>query len=477
MSSKKPHAVCIPYPAQGHINPFLKLAKILHCRGFHITYVNTEYNHKRLLRTRGPNSLDGLLDFRFEAIPDGLESSEVVDATQDIPSLCESISKNFLAPFCYLISRLNNEGPPVTCLVADGCMSFSTKAAEQFGIPVVLFWTPSACSVLAYAHYHRLVDLGYTPLKDSSYVTNGYLETTIDWIPGMKDIRLRDLPSFIRTTDSNDILLNFMINEVANMAKGSAVVLNTFEALENDVLKALSSMYTRVYTIGPLQLLSHNITKDNHKLRSICSNLWKEEPGCIDWLNTQSNRSVVYVNFGSITVMNTVQMTEFAWGLANSKKPFLWIIRPDLVTGKLTMLPEQFFEETEERSMLASWCRQEEVLKHKAIGGFLTHCGWNSMLESICGGVPILCWPFFDDQHTNCKYSCDHWGIGMEIDNDVKRDEVDMVVRELMDGEKGKKMKNRAFKWKLKAEAATESGGSSFNNLEKLLDEVLLSNC
>ena len=164
----RPHVVCIPYPLQGHINLMLKLAKLLHHKGFYVTFVNTEYNHKRLLRSRGPNSLDGLPDFHFETIPDGLPPSDA-DVSQDIPSLSVSISKNGILPLCNLISKLNNtsswDRPPVTSIISDGCMSFTLDAAEKFGIPNVLFWTPSSCGFLGYMHYRHLVERGLTPLK------------------------------------------------------------------------------------------------------------------------------------------------------------------------------------------------------------------------------------------------------------------------------------------------------------------------
>ncbi|OAY45123.1 7-deoxyloganetin glucosyltransferase [Manihot esculenta] len=462
------HAVCVPYPAQGPVNSMLKLAKILHSNGFHITFVNTEYNHRRLLRSRGPDSLDGLPDFHFEAIPDGLPPSDA-DATQDIPSLCNSTSKHCLLPFHHLLSRLNssNTVPPVTCVISDGCMSFTLDAAQEFGIPNVLFWTHSPCGVLGYAHLPHLIERGFTPLKDESYLTNGYLETTIDWIPGMKNIRLRDLPNRIRTTDRNDIMLNFIVREVERTSRASAIILNTFEAFEKNVLDALSTMFPSIYTIGPLQLLVDQFPDSN--LKSVGSNLWKDQPECIDWLDSKELNSVVYVNFGSITVVTPQQMVEFAWGLANSKKPFLWIIRPDLVVGEAAMLPPEFVSETKDRGMLASWCPQEQILKHPAIGGFLSHMGWNSTLDSVCGGVPMVCWPFFADQQTNCWFACNEWGIGMEIDNDVKREEVEKLVRELMDGKKGKEMERQAVEWKIKAEEATTPGGSSHRNFVELL--------
>ncbi|GMY30135.1 7-deoxyloganetin glucosyltransferase [Fagus crenata] len=123
----KPHAVCIPFPAQSHIKAMLKFSKLLHHKGFHINFVNTEFNHKRFLKSRGPNSLDGLSDFQFETIADNLPSSDL-NATQDIPSLCVSILKNFLAPFSDLLVKLNcasSNIPPVTCIISDGCMPFT----------------------------------------------------------------------------------------------------------------------------------------------------------------------------------------------------------------------------------------------------------------------------------------------------------------------------------------------------------------
>ncbi|TXG48396.1 hypothetical protein EZV62_027690 [Acer yangbiense] len=427
----KPHAVCIPYPAQGHINPMLKVAKLLHSKGFHITFVHTEYNHKRLLKSRGPNSLDGLPDFAFETIPDGLPPTDA-DATQDIPSLCESTSKTCLAPLRHLLSKLNNSTvgiPPVTCVISDGVMSFTLEATEEIGIPNVLFWTTSACGFLGYVHYANLIAKGLTPLKESQ-----------------------------------------------RASKASAIILNTFDdyEFEHDVLSDLSSiLIPPIYSIGPLHLLLKNIPQNG--LDSIGSNLWREELECFQWLNSKKSKSVVYVNFGSITVMTPKQMVEFAWGLANSEQEFLWIIRPDIVKGKSAMLPHEFVEETKERGLLASWCPQEQVMNHPSIGGFLTHSGWNSTIESVSCGVPMVCWPFFAEQQTNCRFACSEWGIGMEIDNDVKREEVEKLVRELMEREKGEKMRSKAMELKNKAkEATTSSHGSSYLNFNKLVDEVLV---
>jgi hypothetical protein len=289
----------------------------------------------------------------------------------------------------------------------------------------------------------------------------------------MRDIRLKDLPSFVRTTDPNDIIFNFVSESVERAPKASGIVVHTFNALEQEVLDALSTMFPRVYAIGPLQPLLNHIPND--PLESAGYSLWKEESECLHWLNSKASNSVIYVNFGSITVITPQQLVEFGWGLANSKHPFLWIIRPDLVVGESGIFPPEFELETKERSLIASWCPQEEVLNHPSVGGFLTHCGWNSTIEGLCAGVPMLCWPFFADQQTNCKYSCNEWGIGMEINNDVKREEVEKIVRDLMEGDKGKIMKKKVLEWKKLAEEATDPLGSSSINLNNFMSEVLLS--
>ncbi|KAK6938142.1 hypothetical protein RJ641_031650 [Dillenia turbinata] len=244
----KPHAVCLPFPAQGHVNPMLKVAKLLHAKGFHITFVNSEYNHRRLLKSRGAQALRGLPSFRFATIPDGLPPSDDDDVTQHVPSLCESTRGTCLAPFRDLVNDLNRSAssspdvPPVTCIVSDGIMTFTLKVARELGIPDVLFWTNGAAGVMGYFQYRNLIQKGLVPLRDTSDLTNGYLDSVIDWIPGMKGIRLKDLPSFIRTTDPDDIMLNFAIGQVEKVPEASALILNTFDDLEQEIIDSLSSL-------------------------------------------------------------------------------------------------------------------------------------------------------------------------------------------------------------------------------------------
>ncbi|CAN6272293.1 unnamed protein product [Urochloa humidicola] len=472
----RPHVVVVPYPGAGNINPALQIAKLLHRHGVYVTFVNTEHNHRRVQETEGAAAVRGRDGFRFEAIPDGL--SEADRGKQDYGrGLAVSTSTRCAAPFRDLIVRLNGTTgvPPVTCVLPTMLMSFALGVAKELGIPTMAFWTGSAAALMTTMRLRELEERGYVPLKDQSLLTNGYLESTvIDWIPGMPPTRLGEFSSFLRTTDPNDFGLRFNESEANKCVQAAgALIVNTFDALEADVLAALRAEYPRIYTIGPLgthlrRTLADGTAADDS---STGLSLWKQDAECLAWLDTQAPRSVVYVNFGSYTVLTPKQLAGFAWGLAASSHVFLWSIRDNLVRGgsaPAAVLPPDFIAETVGRCRLAPWCPQEHVLRHPAVGGFLTHSGWNSTTESVAAGVPMVCWPGFADQYTYtiCKYACEVWGVGVKLDAVVRREQVAERLREVMGSEE---MRRNATKWKEEAEAATGTGGSSCENLLSIM--------
>ncbi|CAN6251567.1 unnamed protein product [Urochloa humidicola] len=479
------HAVFFPFPAQGHVTPALHLARLLHARGgVRVTFVHTDRNRRRLLRSRGPAALSGAPPgFVFASVPDGLPPplpGELEDARRDSPqdmdALLSSLQTSAWTHLKKVLDDAAAAGAPATCVVSD--VESVLCAAAEAGVPAVAFWTTSACGLMACLQCQPLIDKGFIPLKHASQLSNGYLDTVIDWAPGMPaDMRLRDFVSFIRTTDAGDAVLRRVLSLIdAVRTATSAVVLNTFDELEHEVAAAMSADLPPIYTVGPLPLLAEHViaaaASPLDAAAAASANLTKEDDGCLAWLGTKRPRSVVYANFGSITVLTSQQVEELAWGLANSGYEFLLAIRDDGDGGDVT--PE-FVEETKGRGYVTSWCPQAAVLRHKAVGAFLTHCGWNSMLESICCGVPMLCWPFTADQQTNCRFACTEWRVGVEVggDDDVGREEVEKLVRDVMGGEKGVELKRRAAEWKEWAAAAvSQPGGSSWVNLERLVKEV-----
>ncbi|KAK9066814.1 hypothetical protein SSX86_014137 [Deinandra increscens subsp. villosa] len=468
---KKPHLIFAPLPAQSHIKAMLKLAELLHSKGLQITFVNTDFVHNSFLESAGPTCLDGAPGFWFETIPDGVDrSSEASQATTN-DLLLKSVETNFLAPFIDLVTKLPN---PPTCIISDGFMSaFTIDAGKKLGIPVMMFWTLAASGFMGFYQIKSLIEKGLAPLKDESYLTNGYLDSVVDWVPGMESIRLKDIP-LIWTCDINEIALTFCMEAVERSQCVLAHIFHTFDELEAGIIKTLSSMYAHVYTIGPLQLLLDQIP-DEKRQAGISGfhgySLVKEEPECFQWLQSKEPGSVIYVNFGSSTMMSLDDLIEFGWGLANSNHYFLWIVRSDLVIGESAVLPSELEEHIKKRGFIASWCSQEKVLNHPSVGGFLTHCGWGSTIESLSAGVPMICWPDFWDQMTNCRYICEEWEVGLEMGNKVKRDEVTSLVQELM-GKGGQKMRNKAIEWKEKARSATSPNGSSYLNIENMVKEI-----
>jgi hypothetical protein len=173
---------------------------------------------------------------------------------------------------------------------------------------------------------------------DVKQLTDGYLNTPVEDVPGLRSMRLRDFPSFIRSMDPDEFMVGYAIKETARTTSASAVIINSFADLEGQEVDAMETLLglPKVYMLGPLPL----VATAPHSTAIISGlSLWKEQEECLQWLHDKDPGSVVYVNFGSIVVMTSEQLVEFAWGLANSGREFIWIIRRDLVKGDAAVLP------------------------------------------------------------------------------------------------------------------------------------------
>ncbi|KAM7505159.1 hypothetical protein LguiB_004063 [Lonicera macranthoides] len=478
--TSKPHAVFVPFPISTHINPALKLAKLIHQKGFHITFVTPEYNHKTILSSLGPHALDGLPDFRFETLAIDIPPANTIHPAEYFSLILKSIRKDFLPLFKQLLEKLNddaNSSPKVSCIVSDGALTQSVLVAQELGIPVVLSWITGANGFMSVARYRDLVRRCVAAAKDDTDKMKEDLDNiTIDFMPGKKAMSMREYLNFMQTTLTNEYMTESCVGEVERTSKASALIFETFEGLEKEALDEAKAKVSRVYSIAPLPLLLKNHVKNEKVLKLVGDDIWKEDTKCSQWLDSKPPNSVIYVSFGSFAITSQKHLVEIAWGLAKSKHNFIWIIRPDMVVGEVVMaLPQGFIEETKERGLITGWCQQEQVLNHPAVGGFFSHCGWNSVLESISAGVPMICWPYFGEHITNCKMVCKEWKFGIEVAEDVERGQVEKAVKEIIEGESGKKVREKAKDWMKIAQEAAYSDGVSMQNLDKLVNEVLLS--
>ncbi|GLJ24223.1 hypothetical protein SUGI_0461880 [Cryptomeria japonica] len=211
--------------------------------------------------------------------------------------------------------------------------------------------------------------------------------------------------------------------------------------------------------------------------------MWAESD-CRSWLDKKPKHSVLYASFGSFAHVSKAQIHEMAMGLLQSKRPFLWVHRPDIVASNVQdVLPEGFMENSKDQGLVAQWVSQLDVLSHSSVVGFLTHCGWNSIMESLWLGVPMLAFPLLTDQYTNCRLIVNEWGVAMSLgqvsrsSNNMRsmlvpRQEIALTVVEFMniDGQDGKILRNNVGSVIEIMKRAVMNGGSSENNLEGFVD-------
>lgn len=291
----------------------------------------------------------------------------------------------------------------------------------------------------------------------------------INDIPGMEGyLRQADLPGFCRCNDLDNETLQYVIDEAQQNFRADGLMFNTFEELESPILDRIRGKIPRLYAIGPLH--AH--------LKPSGSGGQKENRGCMVWLNNQPAQSVVYVSFGSVVVMTAAQLLELWHGLVNSGKRFLWAVRPGSISGKgwTGTLPDELMKATRVVGNVVEWAPQEEVLGHPAVGAFLTHAGWNSVLESVTAGVPMICWPHYADQFLNARFVSEVWKVGLDL-KDTERDRVavERAVRELLD-ERQDEFRGSAEKMKKLAASRCGNrslGASTSENSLHCLDRLI----
>ncbi|KAL2666627.1 hypothetical protein AAZV13_01G020700 [Glycine max] len=466
------HVAIFPCPAQGHVSTMLKLAQLLALHGFHITFLNTDFIHHRLHRF---GDLEALLQtypsLQFKTFPDGLPHHHPRSG-QSAVDLFQYINLHAKPHIRHILLSQDPGKPKINCFIADGVFGALTiDVAHQVGIPIIHFRTISASCFWTYFCVPNLFQSNQLPITGDED-----MDRVITCIPGMENMfRCRDLPSFSRGTGSEIVYaLNSLALETRESLQARALILNTFEDLEGSVLSQMRLQFPRVFTIGPLHAHLNTRKESNTETTPSTSCVGEVDRRCMTWLDSQPLKSVIYVSFGSIATMTREKLIEIWYGLVNSKKRFLWVVRPDMVGPKENgdRVPAELEEGTKERGFIVGWAPQEEVLAHKAIGGFLTHSGWNSTLESLAAGVPMICCPSFGDQHVNSRFVSEVCKVGLDMkDVACDRNLVENMVNDLMD-HRNEVFLNSAREVALLANRSVSSGGSSYSNLDGLIQYI-----
>ncbi|XP_022735759.1 UDP-glycosyltransferase 74B1-like [Durio zibethinus] len=441
------HVLVVIYPAQGHINPLIQFAKRLASKGVKVTVATTPYTIKSI----HANTIS------IEPISDGFDEGGFKQASS-LETYLESFKTVGSTTLAELIVKFNNSGTPVSCIVYDSLLSWALDVAKEFGIYAAMLLTNSAsvCSLYWQINQGRLT----LPMKQEALAAP---------MPGLPSLGFSDLPSFLTQPAKHYAYLSLILDNTGALDKNDWVFCNSFEELERELVKALMGLWP-VEMIGPLVpsfYLDHQIEGDT----SYGASLWKQDKDqCLKWLDSKPLKSVVYVSFGSMSSICSKQFEEIAWGLKASNMPFLWVAKE--------FKDEQLLEFTDsvgERGLFVTWCNQLEVLAHQAVGCFVTHCGWNSTLEGLSLGVPMVCVPQWSDQPTNAKFLADVWKVGVRTKKDegiVTREELEKCLREVMVGERNEEIKSNASKWKEHAKRAVSIGGSSDRKIDEFIAEL-----
>ncbi|PON80943.1 UDP-glucuronosyl/UDP-glucosyltransferase [Trema orientale] len=437
--------VLLPCPYQGHINPMLQLGTILHSFGFSITVVHTIYN------SPDPKNHP---HFSFVPISDGLSDHDIaygqlVDNIMAVNTNCKESFQEYLEKVI-----VNEEKEVISCVISDELMFFAEAVANDLKLPSIILRTTSAATSIARSTLIKLAEQGRVHSKGS---------VSHDIVPELHPLRSKDLPFSLST--------NFgkyaeVIAKAYGKRTSSAIIWNTMKSLEESTLEQIQGQsQIAIFPIGPLHLIAP---------ANFSSSLIKEDRSCISWLDKQPHKSVIYVSsLGSIAALSEEELAEIAWGLANSKQPFLWVIRPGSVRGSdwIEPLPKGFQDSVGDRGCIVRWAPQREVLAHPAVGGFWSHCGWNSTLESIAEGVPLISKPCFGDQRVNARYVSYVWRVGLELE-ELERGEIERAVRKLILDDEGKEMRERIKELKENFGICISKGGSSYNSLNELVNFI-----
>ncbi|KAJ4707333.1 UDP-glycosyltransferase [Melia azedarach] len=447
------HVLVIPCPRQGHVIPLLEFSQCLAKHGFRVTFVNSESIHNKVLKSLKGKSYIGE-KVHVVSIPDGLEEK------RGGGNMIEKILQVMPGKLEELIEEINGrEGEKIACVVADGTMGWAIEVAEKLKMKRAAVWTASAASLASSFSIPKLIHDGIIN-SDGTPIRKQMIQLAPN-MPAMNSATdffwacVGDL-----TTQKNVFELALMNTNA--MKKADWLFCNSTYELE----PAAFTIAPKLLPIGPL--LASN------RQGNSAGYFWAEDSNCLKWLDQQQPHSVIYVAFGSSTVFDKIQFQEIAQGLEICNRPFLWVVRSNIITnGSNDAFPEGFQERVANRGQLVGWAPQQEVLSHPSVACFLSHCGWNSTMEGVSNGVPLLCLPYFAEQFLNGSYICDVWKVGVKFNKNergiITKEEIKNKVNQVYGDED---VKARAMKLKEKVLSSVKVGGSSNQTFQDFFDWI-----
>ncbi|KAJ7523860.1 hypothetical protein O6H91_18G065400 [Diphasiastrum complanatum] len=488
-TTSPPHVLLLAFPSQGHVLALLSLAKLLASKGVVVTYVCAQHRISRLQRkyTHTASDLGPLI--RLVGLPERVPLRDVgIDEGIGISEWLMEVAIDMKDQFVQLLQELQAGGAAPgaqaqdfaapSSVVSDVFLPWVRDVAATSHLSHYVFFPCSASSLSVMLSLPLLISQGHVPLVSSA-------EPHLITLPGLSPFWNKDLPVFLHEKLKKP-LQQAIFDSGFRLIEASTILINTTYEMETNAINyALQlkdnfhEVKRKVLSVGPV--LPIQILND---LSFPHSQSGKQEHDieCLRWLSSKTARSVLYVSFGSIHIPSTEEIHELALGLEASSCAFLWVLRRPPCTSSSfplsTLLPEGFQSRLNDRCFIVSpWAPQLLILSHPSVGGFLTHCGWNSILESISFGVPLIAYPQFAEQRLNCRMIVDQLRIGLELQKDeneliLGRKQIERVIRLLMGGEEGVEVKKSCAQLKDVIRRSVKKGGSSYENLDAFVHEI-----
>ncbi|KAL5564206.1 hypothetical protein UlMin_027370 [Ulmus minor] len=468
---KKTELVFVPTPVPGHLVSTIQFAKqLLRCDNqLSVMILIIKLPKSPTLVGVSSNSLETSAshpNIRFidVPIPQNLSPRELFQKSTDnfLDLYVESHKPNVKD---VIASHVLTKPVSFGGLVVDLFCTAMVDVAKELGAPSYVFFTCGVAS-LGFIFYmeekHNLS--GAIEYKESD--PESHVPSYVNPIP------TKALPSFVFKTDG----YMAFVSRARRIKKTDGIIVNSVLDLESHAMTSFSGGKTPpVYTVGPL--IDHQGSKVHQQIDQ------NEREKIMTWIDDQPSKLVVFMCFGSYGTFSAPELREIAIALERTGHRFLWSVRLAQQETKLEeCLPEGFLERTKDTGMICGWAPQEEVLAHKATGGFVSHCGWNSILESLWFGVPLVTWPLYAEQQLNAFQMAKDLGLAVELRLDSRRergpggdvvmaDEIEKAVRCVMDGDCD--VRKRVEEMSEKCRMAVADGGSSFQSLGQLIDVIL----
>ncbi|KAG6541884.1 hypothetical protein Mapa_016712 [Marchantia paleacea] len=467
-SSRPAHALVIPLSvfSVSHVTSAVLLSAKLAKQGITVTVLTDRYMLPFIHSLHSPEELQSL-DIRL-AILDHDESERLFHQDWSRPFQDSYALMRAAEPYFEKLASIRALGIAdlPTCVIADMFCLWAQKLAQEVNLPSYAFFPSGANLARLMQAFPALVSEGKLKVGGNGKV-----------IISKETINITGLPPFLDMELPNSAKINpvsVTAKAGLDLLKVNGVIINTFYEIEIPAIEAFLQTcdptlhVPKVFTLGPLASPS-----------TAAAPLGRETEECMEWLDRQPVSSVVYICFGSQALWTPETLRELALALEASHCRFLWVLyqKGGDYTSLVNALPEQFQARVGERGRVATyWVPQVQVILHQALSCFMSHCGWNSTVESISGGVPMLCVPRAAEQHLNCRHIVDVLKVGIQVkvgdDGVPKQKDIESALRIMMAEEEGKMMRQRVLDLKLMAAAAAAPGGSSSTSFQELIHDL-----